>query len=84
TVSSCCSSQEKLAVEEKKSGCCDGTHPSSAQSSEIDPVCGMSVHTATDLKTEYQTKTYYFCNPSCLEKFKGDPEFYLIPADQRP
>ena len=84
TVSSCCSSQEKLAVEEKKSGCCDGTHPSSAQSSEIDPVCGMSVDTATDLKTEYQTKTYYFCNPSCLEKFKGDPEFYLIPADQRP
>ncbi|OAL81375.1 ATPase [Acinetobacter sp. SFB] len=83
-VSSCCGSQEKAVVEEKKSGCCNGTHPLSLQSSEIDPVCGMSVDIATDLKTDYQAKTYYFCNPSCLDTFKADPEFYLIPADQRP
>lgn len=84
TASSCCGSTSKAAVAEKKSSCCGGTHPASVQSSEIDPVCGMSVDTSTDLKTEYQAKTYYFCNPSCLEKFKGDPEFYLLPADQRP
>ncbi|NNH77490.1 heavy metal translocating P-type ATPase [Acinetobacter sp. ANC 5380] len=82
--SSCCASTAKAAVEEKKSSCCGGTHPSSSHSSEIDPVCGMSVDTSTDLKTDYQGETYYFCNPSCLEKFKADPEFYLIPADQRP
>jgi Cu+-exporting ATPase len=44
----------------------------------------MSVKITTDLKTDYQGKTYYFCNPSCLDKFKNDPEFYLIPVDQRP
>ena len=81
--SSCCGSQAKAAEEEKRSSCCGGAHPSSS-GSEIDPVCGMSVDIATDLKTDYQAKTYYFCNPSCLDKFKADPEFYLIPADQRP
>ncbi len=45
----------------------------------IDPVCGMSVDPNTELKTDYQQQTYYFCNPSCLDKFKADPEFYLIP-----
>ncbi len=50
----------------------------------IDPVCGMSVDPNTELKTDYQQQTYYFCNPSCLDKFKADPEFYLIPPDQRP
>lgn len=82
--SSCCASPAKVAVEENKSSCCGGAYPSSSQSSEIDPVCGMSVDISTDLKTDYQAKTYYFCNPSCLDKFKANPEFYLIPADQRP
>ncbi len=82
--SSCCGSKEKAVVEEKKSNCCGEAHDSPLHGSEIDPVCGMLVDTSTDLKTEYQAKTYYFCNPSCLEKFKGDPEFYLIPTDQRP
>ena len=50
----------------------------------MDPVCGMSVDPNTELKTDYQQQTYYFCNPSCLDKFKADPEFYLIPPDQRP
>ncbi|MBL8285788.1 MAG: heavy metal translocating P-type ATPase, partial [Acinetobacter johnsonii] len=50
----------------------------------IDPVCGMSVDPNTELKTDYQQQTHYFCNPSCLDKFKADPEFYLIPPDQRP
>ncbi|WP_010112491.1 heavy metal translocating P-type ATPase [Acinetobacter sp. P8-3-8] len=49
----------------------------------IDPVCGMSVDQSTDLKTDYQGQTYYFCHPSCLDKFKHDPEPYLIPMDQR-
>ena len=44
----------------------------------------MSVDPNTELKTDYQQQTYYFCNPSCLDKFQGDPEFYLIPPDQRP
>ena len=46
----------------------------------IDPVCGMEVDPATDLKTDYQGTTYYFCNPSCLERFTRDPEGVLHPA----
>src|SRR5699024_12038936 len=45
---SCCGSQAKAAEEEKKSSCCGGAHPSSP-GSEIDPVCGMSVDTSTDM-----------------------------------
>ncbi len=31
----------------------------------------------------YRGETYYFCNPSCLERFKADPERYLH-KDQQP
>lgn len=89
----CCGTQAKVIQAEPvatkvKSSCCGGHQHASAHShstieTEIDPVCGMSVETSTDLKTDYQNKTYYFCNPSCLSKFKRDPEPYLIPLDQR-
>ncbi|ELO6155913.1 heavy metal translocating P-type ATPase [Escherichia coli] len=86
TKSSCCAPKPK--AEPEKSSCCGGgKHQHSVQSGStefIDPVCGMSVDPNTELKTDYQQQTYYFCNPSCLDKFKGDPEFYLIPPDQRP
>ncbi|MNY96296.1 Silver exporting P-type ATPase [compost metagenome] len=86
TKASCCAPKPK--AEAAKSSCCGGgKHEHSAQSGSaefIDPVCGMSVDPNTELKTDYQQQTYYFCNPSCLDKFKGDPAFYLIPPDQRP
>ena len=47
----------------------------------IDPVCGMEVDAATDLKTDYEGQTYYFCNPSCLARFNADPESALNPAE---
>lgn len=28
-------------------------------------------------KFEYKGKTYYFCNPRCLERFRADPEKFL-------
>jgi P-type Cu+ transporter len=46
----------------------------------IDPVCGMEVDPDTDLRTDYLGQTYYFCNPSCLERFRADPEGVLHPA----
>nr|WP_174506413.1 heavy metal translocating P-type ATPase [Acinetobacter sp. Marseille-Q1620] len=88
--SSCCGSDKKVEV--KTSGCCGGhehnhhdhsQHAHHQTHTAIDPVCGMSVDTSTDLKTDYEGKTYYFCNPSCLHKFQNDPEPYLIPHDQR-
>ncbi|MGY5394940.1 heavy metal translocating P-type ATPase [Acinetobacter sp. NigerLNRRAM0016] len=86
--SSCCA--PKPEPEPAKTGCCGGgkhahqQHAQSGASAFIDPVCGMTVDPNTELKTDYQQQTYYFCNPSCLDKFKADPEFYLIPHDQRP
>src|ERR1700675_4853182 len=44
----------------------------------IDPVCGMSVDPARARgSAEHAGKTYYFCSPHCVEKFKADPEKYL-------
>jgi Cu+-exporting ATPase len=44
----------------------------------IDPVCGMSVDpTRARGSAEHAGKSYYFCSPHCVEKFKADPEKYL-------
>ena len=51
----------------------------------IDPVCGMSVDPRSAAGSyEFRGTTYYFCNPSCLVRFKKDPELYLKPAADRP
>ncbi|MFP4177017.1 MAG: heavy metal translocating P-type ATPase, partial [Candidatus Brocadiia bacterium] len=43
-----------------------------------DPVCNMDVDPdEAAAQTEYEGKTYYFCNPGCKEKFDADPEKYL-------
>jgi len=47
-------------------------------STTTDPVCGMAV-SADDAKysSEYEGKTYYFCNEFCKKKFDKDPSGYL-------
>ncbi len=43
-----------------------------------DPVCGMMVDSeTTELKSDYQGVTYYFCGPGCKRSFDRDPEQYL-------
>ncbi len=44
---------------------------------EKDPVCGMTVSSSSPLKHTHQGTAYYFCNPSCLEKFRNNPQKYL-------
>ncbi len=44
----------------------------------IDPVCGMTVPTTTELKYAHNGTTYYFCAASELEDFKKDPEKFLV------
>jgi P-type Cu+ transporter len=45
---------------------------------EIDPVCGMQVDPEKAAgKSEYQGKTYYFCNPGCKRKFEADQGRYV-------
>ena len=43
-----------------------------------DPVCGMTVKRAEAKGSfEYKGKTYYFCDPGCLARFKETPEKFL-------
>jgi P-type Cu+ transporter len=47
-------------------------------STALDPVCGMTIDQATAAGTwDYKGRRYYFCHPSCLERFKADPEAFL-------
>jgi YHS domain-containing protein/positive regulator of sigma E activity len=45
----------------------------------VDPVCGMQVDPARAAgKIDYEGKTYFFCNASCLEAFIREPSRYLV------
>ena len=49
---------------------------------EKDLVCGMSVDPAKAAATAvHQGKTYYFCSRGCGEKFKADPEKYVVQSE---
>jgi P-type Cu+ transporter len=50
------------------------------EASAIDPVCGMTVNPAHAAGSyEHAGHTYYFCNVSCLDRFKADPARYTTP-----
>ena len=38
-----------------------------------DPICGMTVDTATAIHAERDGKTFYFCSGHCREKFLSEP-----------
>jgi len=44
----------------------------------------MEVDPETDLRADYHGQTYYFCHPSCLERFTADPESFLTPREPEP
>src|SRR5512134_2151737 len=47
----------------------------------VDPVCGMTISPADAAgHVEYNGKTYYFCNPSCEERFRATPDAFLAGA----
>ncbi|GGI16937.1 heavy metal translocating P-type ATPase [Oxalicibacterium faecigallinarum] len=48
-----------------------------------DPVCGMKVAAVPEKTVEYGGKDYHFCSNRCVEKFKADPQSYLVPQDER-
>ena len=44
----------------------------------VDPVCGMTISPADSVgEVEHRGHTYYFCNESCLERFKANPEEFV-------
>lgn len=42
-----------------------------------DPVCGMQVKTHIALSRVYGGRSYYFCSPSCRDRFRRSPRDYL-------
>jgi P-type Cu+ transporter len=61
-----------------------GAGPASAV--VIDPVCGMDVipGEAEGGSAEHAGTTYWFCNPSCRERFVADPMTFLAPEPAAP
>jgi len=58
-----------------------GSLPAEVMEEFVDPVCGMRT-TDKDayIPYEHEGKTYYFCNPKCLDRFRQDPGRYLSRA----
>ncbi len=54
-----------------------GSHGGKKATKYIDPVCDMEVQTEQGYGKMYQGALYRFCSKSCLDKFDGDPEYYL-------
>jgi P-type Cu+ transporter len=52
----------------------------------VDPVCGMDVvpGDAAGGSAVHAGTTYWFCNPSCRERFVADPARYLTPSPAAP
>jgi Cu+-exporting ATPase len=47
----------------------------------LDPVCGMTIDPSDAAGSwDYLGKKYYFCQESCLARFKADPDSFLKPA----
>ena len=58
-----------------------------AAATVVDPVCGMDVTPgeAEGGSAQHAGTTYWFCNPSCRERFVADPAKFLVPpAAARP
>ena len=47
----------------------------------VDPVCNMSVETATAKSVVHDGEAYYFCSQDCRAKFEDSPLKYLKPAN---
>src|SRR5690349_10224279 len=49
----------------------------------IDPVCGMTVNPERAAGSyEYEGKTYYFCSPHCLHRFRENPSSFLQKSEE--
>lgn len=85
---SCCGGHAATPVAPTKplatADCCAGAAPPPVDlpaAKATDPVCGMSVDTATAKhRATHGGKTFYFCCNGCKTKFEADPQTYLAKA----
>jgi Cu+-exporting ATPase len=54
-------------------------HGGAADAAEVlDPVCGMTISPDEAVgHLDYKGQTYYFCNETCLDRFRATPEAFL-------
>jgi P-type Cu+ transporter len=75
-----------LKPEATKSSCCGGHAASTPQKAEkdtaLDPVCGMTVSSDTELRAVHNGQTHYFCSASCVKKFEANPASFLEPRPE--
>ncbi|TAM64232.1 MAG: YHS domain-containing protein [Rhodanobacter sp.] len=52
---------------------------------DVDPVCGKTVHTDRAKSAVHEGTVYYFCSRECRELFEAAPQLYPDPgADHHP
>ncbi|MEW5990396.1 MAG: YHS domain-containing protein [Chloroflexota bacterium] len=52
-------------------------------STTIDPVCGMQVDPSTAVAFEYAGENYHFCESTCADTFREDPDRWIPRAPAR-
>src|SRR5262249_11465328 len=49
-----------------------------AQAEAVDPVCGITVNSATsEYRSDHKRKSYYFCSSACKARFDREPDKYV-------
>lgn len=46
---------------------------------DVDPVCGKTIHTDKAKSAVHDGTVYYFCSRDCRERFEAAPQFYVGP-----
>ncbi|MFP5343963.1 MAG: YHS domain-containing protein [Candidatus Limnocylindria bacterium] len=39
----------------------------------VDPVCGMAIDADQAIRLDHEGRTYYFCDPVCVDTFRDEP-----------
>ncbi len=49
-----------------------------------DPVCGMKVAADPQKEIRHDSQTYHFCSARCMDKFRVNPQSYVLPRAPEP
>ena len=55
-----------------------------APAKAVDPVCGMTIETASARTAIHDGRVYYFCSQNCRDKFAASPQTYASGAASSP
>ena len=50
---------------------------------DVDPVCGKTVHTDNAKSVVHHGTVYYFCSNNCRDRFEAAPQLYVSPNTDR-